>query len=141
MGTGCIAPFANIAVPLFTSPNTHNSAAGLAVGGTGWTLLSWPWNHAWLLLQYVSEVVIGAPYAVTADLLDHFRVSASSSFILGCLCACEVLLAGACLCDAEGGAEWAELRPLLAKAHCGIEKHLGVVELAQHRLICKSLIS
>lgn len=25
--------------------------------------------------QYVSEVVIGAPYAVTADLLDHFRVS------------------------------------------------------------------
>uniref|UniRef100_A0A8C3CT42 ethanolamine-phosphate cytidylyltransferase n=1 Tax=Cairina moschata TaxID=8855 RepID=A0A8C3CT42_CAIMO len=25
--------------------------------------------------QYVSEVVIGAPYAVTADLLDHFRVT------------------------------------------------------------------
>lgn len=26
------------------------------------------------LLQYVSEVVIGAPYAVTADLMDHFKV-------------------------------------------------------------------
>lgn len=25
-------------------------------------------------LQYVSEVVIGAPYAVTADLMDHFKV-------------------------------------------------------------------
>lgn len=24
--------------------------------------------------QYVSEVVIGAPYAVTAELLDHFKV-------------------------------------------------------------------
>uniref|UniRef100_A0A8C3EIF4 ethanolamine-phosphate cytidylyltransferase n=1 Tax=Corvus moneduloides TaxID=1196302 RepID=A0A8C3EIF4_CORMO len=28
-----------------------------------------------LACRYVSEVVIGAPYAVTADLLDHFRVS------------------------------------------------------------------
>lgn len=27
-----------------------------------------------LLLQYVSEVVIGAPYAVTQDLMEHFRV-------------------------------------------------------------------
>nr|XP_006118701.1 ethanolamine-phosphate cytidylyltransferase isoform X2 [Pelodiscus sinensis] len=27
-----------------------------------------------LACRYVSEVVIGAPYAVTADLLDHFRV-------------------------------------------------------------------
>ena len=26
-------------------------------------------------LQYVSEVVIGAPYAVGKDLLDHFKVS------------------------------------------------------------------
>lgn len=26
------------------------------------------------LLQYVSEVVIGAPYTITADLLKHFRV-------------------------------------------------------------------
>lgn len=25
--------------------------------------------------QYVSEVVIGAPYAVGKDLLDHFKVS------------------------------------------------------------------
>ena len=25
-------------------------------------------------LQYVSEVVIGAPYSVTADLMDHFKV-------------------------------------------------------------------
>ena len=25
-------------------------------------------------LQYVSEVVIGAPYAVTKDLMDHFKV-------------------------------------------------------------------
>ena len=24
--------------------------------------------------QYVSEVVIGAPYAVSGDLLDHFKV-------------------------------------------------------------------
>ncbi|XP_055553528.1 uncharacterized protein LOC130141259 isoform X2 [Falco biarmicus] len=28
-----------------------------------------------LACRYVSEVVIGAPYAVTADLLDHFRVT------------------------------------------------------------------
>ena len=27
-----------------------------------------------LLLQYVSEVVIGAPYSVTAELLDHLKV-------------------------------------------------------------------
>lgn len=27
-------------------------------------------------LQYVSEVVIGAPFAVTKDLLDHFKVRA-----------------------------------------------------------------
>ena len=26
-------------------------------------------------LQYVSEVVIGAPYAVTAELMDHFKVN------------------------------------------------------------------
>lgn len=32
-------------------------------------------DSTWFLFQYVSEVVIGAPYAVTADLLDHFRVS------------------------------------------------------------------
>lgn len=32
-------------------------------------------DSTWCLFQYVSEVVIGAPYAVTADLLDHFRVS------------------------------------------------------------------
>lgn len=25
-------------------------------------------------LQYVSEVVIGAPYAVTRDLMEHFKV-------------------------------------------------------------------
>lgn len=28
----------------------------------------------WLFLQYVSEVVIGAPYSVTAELLNHFKV-------------------------------------------------------------------
>lgn len=27
-----------------------------------------------VFLQYVSEVVIGAPFAVTKDLLDHFKV-------------------------------------------------------------------
>lgn len=27
-----------------------------------------------LSTQYVSEVVIGAPYSVTAELLDHFKV-------------------------------------------------------------------
>lgn len=27
-----------------------------------------------LWLQYVSEVVIGAPYVVTAELMEHFRV-------------------------------------------------------------------
>lgn len=27
-----------------------------------------------VFLQYVSEVVIGAPYAVGKDLLDHFKV-------------------------------------------------------------------
>jgi ethanolamine-phosphate cytidylyltransferase len=28
-----------------------------------------------LACKYVSEVVIGAPYVVTSDLLDHFNVS------------------------------------------------------------------
>jgi len=28
----------------------------------------------WLQLQYVSEVVIGAPYSVSADMMEHFRV-------------------------------------------------------------------
>lgn len=32
-------------------------------------------------LQYVSEVVIGAPYAVTADLMDHFKVTCHTYFI------------------------------------------------------------
>lgn len=27
-----------------------------------------------MLLQFVSEVVIGAPYSVTAEILDHFKV-------------------------------------------------------------------
>lgn len=31
-------------------------------------------NESCLFVQYVSEVVIGAPYSVTADLMDHFRV-------------------------------------------------------------------
>lgn len=30
--------------------------------------------------QYVSEVVIGAPFAVTKDLLDHFKVSIYNPF-------------------------------------------------------------
>lgn len=42
-----------------------------------------PYLAAWQVLvnqlcflstQYVSEVVIGAPYSVTAELLDHFKV-------------------------------------------------------------------
>ena len=32
--------------------------------------------------QYVSEVVIGAPFAVTKDLLDHFKVNTSNYSIL-----------------------------------------------------------
>lgn len=31
--------------------------------------------------QYVSEVVIGAPFAVTKDLLDHFKASTGSTVI------------------------------------------------------------
>ena len=30
---------------------------------------------SFLNLQYVNEVVIGAPYAVTRDLMEHFNVS------------------------------------------------------------------
>lgn len=33
--------------------------------------------------QYVSEVVIGAPYAVTAELLDHFKVRLLGSQVPG----------------------------------------------------------
>ena len=36
-------------------------------------------------LQYVSEVVIGAPYAVTADLMDHFKVHLLFPFINICV--------------------------------------------------------
>ena len=28
----------------------------------------------YIKLQYVSEVVIGAPYSVTKDVMDHFKV-------------------------------------------------------------------
>lgn len=34
------------------------------------------------VLQYVSEVVIGAPFAVTKDLIDHLRVTAVKSYSL-----------------------------------------------------------
>ena len=38
------------------------------------SLTRWP-VFVPLLTQYVSEVVIGAPFEVTKDLLDHFKVN------------------------------------------------------------------
>lgn len=39
-----------------------------------------------LFPQYVSEVVIGAPYSVTAELLDHFKVRLTVGWVPGGLC-------------------------------------------------------
>ena len=38
--------------------------------------------------QYVSEVVIGAPYSVTQDLLDHFKVCACKNMFVCILYLC-----------------------------------------------------
>lgn len=50
--------------------------------------------------QYVSEVVIGAPYAVTADLLDHFRVGVCDGKASGC-----AVLRGLARCRTRCGSE------------------------------------
>uniref|UniRef100_A0A8C5C573 ethanolamine-phosphate cytidylyltransferase n=1 Tax=Gadus morhua TaxID=8049 RepID=A0A8C5C573_GADMO len=47
-----------------------------------------------LACRYVSEVVIGAPYAVGRDLLDHFKVSGAWLYLLYWLCGLTGLDAG-----------------------------------------------
>jgi len=40
-----------------------------------WTILFIACSDSGDALQYVDEVVIGAPYSVTQDLMDHFKVN------------------------------------------------------------------
>lgn len=65
-------------------PPCYLAESLLRTGSLGWRFESCPTTvqPGWVLAhplcslspQYVSEVVIGAPYSVTAELLDHFKV-------------------------------------------------------------------